>query len=73
MQVQRINITIPKDTLKKLRRTIPEGQRSRFITHAIEEKLSEEKSKKISLRESLYSGADLLAAVFPVLQPGLAC
>ena len=53
MQVQRINITIPKDVLKKLRIAIPEGQRSRFISHAIKEKLVSEKRKKVSLEESL--------------------
>lgn len=53
MQVQRINITLPQQLLKKLRFSIPEGQRSRFISHAIEDKLEKEKTKKVTLEESL--------------------
>lgn len=53
MQIQRINITIPNKILKKLKNAIPEGQRSRFITRAVEEKLDKQVGKKLSLEESL--------------------
>ncbi|MBI2327562.1 hypothetical protein HYU92_04565 [Candidatus Curtissbacteria bacterium] len=38
---ERINILIPKETAKKLRRAIPRGQRSKVVTEAIEERLSQ--------------------------------
>ncbi len=53
MQIQRINITIPKKVLNKLKNAIPEGQRSRFITRAVEEKLDKQIGEKLSLEESL--------------------
>ncbi len=53
MDVQRINITIPKKILKQLQMTVPEGQRSRFIAHAVEDKLEKQKDNKMSLEESL--------------------
>jgi metal-responsive CopG/Arc/MetJ family transcriptional regulator len=58
MQIQRINITIPKKTLKQLQMSVPEGQRSRFITRAVEDRLKEQKTKKTSLRESLKANYD---------------
>jgi len=53
MQTQRINITLPQKVLKLLRSSIPEGQRSRFISRIIEEKLEGEEKIKMSLEESL--------------------
>jgi len=40
---------LPVETLEKLKASIPEGKRSRFINEALEEKLEE----KASLRESI--------------------
>lgn len=40
---------MPVETLEKLKASIPEGKRSRFINEALEEKLEE----KASLRESI--------------------
>jgi len=40
---------LPVETLEKLKASIPEGKRSRFINKALEEKLEE----KDSLRESI--------------------
>lgn len=37
---ERINIIIPKQTAKKLRQSIPRGQRSKVITEAIDDKLA---------------------------------
>lgn len=53
MQTQRINITLPQKVLKLLRSSIPEGQRSRFISRIIEEKLEGEEKTKMSFEESL--------------------
>ena len=58
MPTQRINITLPQKVLKLLRSSIPEGQRSRFISYAIEEKLGGEKSKKLSLEQSLKTNVN---------------
>lgn len=44
MQIQnfeRINIILPKDTAKQLRRAVPRGQRSKFVKKAIERQLAE--------------------------------
>lgn len=40
---------MPVETLEKLKASIPEGKRSRFINEALEEKLEE----KANLRESI--------------------
>ena len=49
MSTKRVNISLPVETLEKLKASIPEGKRSRFINEALEEKLEE----KASLRESI--------------------
>ncbi|MCH8821614.1 hypothetical protein IID23_03755 [Patescibacteria group bacterium] len=49
MNTKRVNISLPVETLEKLKASIPEGKRSRFINEALEEKLEE----KASLRESI--------------------
>lgn len=38
---ERVNILLPKQTAKRLRRVIPRGQRSKMISQAIDEKLSQ--------------------------------
>ncbi|MBI3443300.1 hypothetical protein HY008_01385 [Candidatus Woesebacteria bacterium] len=38
---ERINILIPKQTASRLRRAIPRGQRSKLISEAIDERLSQ--------------------------------
>lgn len=42
----RVNITIPKQVWSELAETAPKGEKSRFITEAIEEKLLQEKKRK---------------------------
>lgn len=37
---ERINILVPKEIAKKLRKTVPHGQRSKLVSEAIEEKLN---------------------------------
>lgn len=48
--VVRINITIPRWLLTELKREIPEGGKSGFVSEAIEEKLTHKKREK-SLKE----------------------
>lgn len=51
MQTQRINITLPNNLVRDLRRIIPARSRSKFIASAVSEKLSK-KDLKDSLRKS---------------------
>ena len=51
---KRIGISIPDSTLKELKQLVPERKRSEYITKALEEKLNEEKSKR--LREKMIKG-----------------
>lgn len=53
MQTQRINITIPADLLRDLRRTIPDGKRSQFIADVLKEKISRRKNLKRDWVKSL--------------------
>lgn len=46
MQTQRLNITLPSNIARDLRRTIPARKRSRFIAEALEEKLRKRDLKK---------------------------
>lgn len=48
MQTTRINITLPNDLAKDLRRFIPTRKRSGFIADALKEKLSK---KKLTAKE----------------------
>lgn len=52
MQTTRINITLPNDLAKDLRKTIPTRSRSKFIAAALKEKLSK---KRLSKREWIKS------------------
>ncbi|MBI2593016.1 hypothetical protein HYW44_00010 [Candidatus Daviesbacteria bacterium] len=49
MQTTRINITLPNDFAKDLRRTIPARKRSKFIYETLKEKLN--KRKKMTKKE----------------------
>ncbi|OGL55362.1 MAG: hypothetical protein A3C43_08375 [Candidatus Schekmanbacteria bacterium RIFCSPHIGHO2_02_FULL_38_11] len=51
---KRIGISIPDSTLNKLRQLVPERKRSEYIAKALEEKLNEEKRKK--LQEKMING-----------------
>lgn len=51
MYAQRLNITLPYELTRDLRRTIPAKKRSKFIAEAVSEKL--QKKKRISSKELL--------------------
>lgn len=53
MQTQRINITLPDDLARDLRKTIPARSRSKFISEALKEKLSKKRNFKKEWIESL--------------------
>lgn len=53
MNTQRINITLPADLIRDLRRIVPEGKRSRFLADALEEKIIKRKNLKKDLAKSL--------------------
>lgn len=55
MQNQRINIILPEDLLRELRRIVPRRARSRFIAEIIKEKLQSRKNLKSDLIRSLKS------------------
>lgn len=46
MQVQRLNITLPYELARDLKRSIPNGKRSQFIAKAVKEKLPKKNLKK---------------------------
>lgn len=46
MQTQRINITLPNDLVRDLKRSIPNGKRSKFIAEAVKEKLPKKDLKR---------------------------
>ena len=50
---ERINIILPKETAKKLRLTVPRGQRSKVIAEAIDEKIHQLNYRKNSYQELL--------------------
>jgi metal-responsive CopG/Arc/MetJ family transcriptional regulator len=63
MQTQRINISLPTETLRQLRSNIPLGKRSEFIAEAITEKLTKEKNTEEQLKKSLKANYDFYKQV----------
>lgn len=59
MQTQRINITLPNDLIKDLKRTVPDGKRSQFISEAVREKISKKKNLKKEWIKSLKGNCKL--------------
>ncbi len=51
---QRINITLPADTVRLLDRVAPKGERSRFIDRAVREQAK--RTAKAKLRKELKEG-----------------
>ncbi len=51
--MQRINITLPDELARDLRRSVPEGKRSEFIAKTIQEKLEKKKKNKLYEKELL--------------------
>lgn len=56
---QRINVTLPSETLKQLDEYAPKGDRSRFIDEAIQHYINQIQKQK--LREQLQLGSILRA------------
>lgn len=52
--IKRIGISIPDSILKDLQNLVPERKRSEYIVRALEEKLEDEKKKR--LREEMIKG-----------------
>jgi len=53
MTMTRINITIPQDLARDLRKTIPARKRSQYITSALKEKLNKKRRLQRELVKSL--------------------
>ena len=53
MQTQRINISLPRDLARDLRKRIPERSRSKFIAQALEEKLKRKRNLRKEFIASL--------------------
>lgn len=49
----RINITLPEELVRVLRRSIPKRKRSKFIAETLKEKLAKRRSLERELRRSL--------------------
>lgn len=64
MQTQRINITLPSDLARDLRKTVPDGSRSKFIAKILEEKLKRKKNLKKDLIKSLKVNAEFYKKEF---------
>ena len=55
MQAQRLNITLPYELARDLRRTIPAKKRSGFIAEAVSERLGQKKKLKNIKKEWIKS------------------
>ncbi|MDO8503704.1 MAG: hypothetical protein Q7S60_03360 [bacterium] len=53
MQTQRLNITLPNELARELRRSIPLRSRSKFIAEAVGERLKHKRNLKRELVKSL--------------------
>lgn len=58
--MQRINITLPNDLVRDLKRSVPNGKRSKFVASAIKEKLpkinlQKELSKSLKANKEFYT------------------
>jgi metal-responsive CopG/Arc/MetJ family transcriptional regulator len=59
MSALRTNITLPQALVNRLHMSVPQGQRSKFITQAVAEKLGREKTKEDAFKLSLQANAAL--------------
>jgi len=48
MEFVRINISLPKETVKELSRRLPPRKRSRFIAEAVEKHLREQEARRLA-------------------------
>ena len=63
MQTQRINITLPNDLARDLRKTIPVRSRSKFISEALKEKLAKKRNFKKDWAQSLKANREFYKKV----------
>lgn len=63
MQTQRINVILPTDLARDLRRTIPVRSRSKFIAQALEDRLKRKKNLKKELLRSLKAQEVLIRGI----------
>jgi len=63
MQTQRINITLPSDLAKELRRTIPERSRSKYIAQALRERLNKRGSLEANLIKSAKAQIEIIKEI----------
>lgn len=59
MPYQRINITLPYEVARDLKRQIPEKKRSNFISEAVKARLDKKQNLKKELIKSLKANAKL--------------
>ena len=69
MQTQRINITLPTDLARDLRRTIPERSRSKFIAEALRDRLGRKRDLKKELIRSLKANRKIYEQVYEDWKP----
>lgn len=63
MQMQRINITLPVDLARDLRKTIPARSRSKFIAQALEDRLKRKTNLKKELIKSLKAQEAIITGI----------
>lgn len=59
MQTQRINISLPKDLARELKRNVPERSRSKYIAEVLRERLSRKRSLRKDFIKSLKAQTKL--------------
>ena len=59
MTMTRINITLPEELVRDLRKTIPARKRSQYITSALKEKLDKKRRVQRELVKSLKANRKL--------------
>lgn len=62
MQFQRLNITLPYELARDLKRAIPDKKRSRFIAEAVKERLTKTDFKK-QLKKSAQAQAKIIKGI----------
>lgn len=63
MNAQRINITLPADLARDFRRTIPDGERSKFIADALKERVAKKRNLEKEWAKSLRANRKLYEEV----------
>ena len=63
MQSQRLNITLPYELARDLKRTIPAKKRSKFIAEALKEKIGKKKNLKEEWIKSLRAQEKIIKEI----------